>query len=207
MSKQLEIKSTENRHQTFIHEIFQLCRKIVRTRTSTQFLQKCVSNGVNPNFTRFSRKFLSEVNWPKEIIHKKRTQKTKNTIITNQNIISNLNSQLNHLKFIHFHNSTLTHTNNSIEHHFKIANNHELKHKLKLEQKFKQINHAHPHKLATIKIYNDTKLKIPQEVISALEFSGKRSIGGSPDTIQILKSFQYLIENVEEYCNKIKLDK
>lgn len=198
----------ENRHQPLIHEIFHICRKIVRTRNNTTFLEKCIHNGVNPNFTRFSRKFLREVNWSKEVIHQKRTQHTNKTILTNHNIISNLNSQLNQLKSIHFHNSSLTQTNNSINHHFQKANTHEHKHKHNLERKFNNLMHAHhPHNQATIHIYNDTNISIPPAVINCLKFSGKRSIGGSPDTIQILKSFQYLIDEVEEYCKEQKLDK
>ena len=83
----------ENRHPriALIHEII---RKIVRTKNSLLFLERCLLNNVHPKFTQYSRSFLNKVNWSPQVIEEKRKNQTEKAIIDNQNKISLLYSKL-----------------------------------------------------------------------------------------------------------------
>lgn len=197
----------ENRHQNE-RKGYKIILKIQRYQESNEFLQKCLNNQVNPQFTFFKKDLIEKFKWSKQEVKNRRTQITKETYITNTNTISNLESQLT--QHIHLHYSHLSPLN--IHRHIsklrKLAFTNSKSHRQTLLNKFSKLNANHnnpPHH--TIQIINNTELQLPAEIIRILKFGASRSVGGSPRVEQISEKFDYFSETLKQYCQDKGHDK
>ena len=191
----------DTRHKKIL---FTLALAVHVAERNLDFLQNCWSKKLLPNFTRYSSKFLDQVDWSKELLEKKRFEKLENALIAAKNNFILKKSALNNFVNCKLHD--LSHVSkisliNKIK--SEVVQFRKKKDKLQL-LKLKKLESVSRNRVGLQRdILNFTNVSIPRKVKEVLV---KGPSGGSPRMTSLMVQFERLISHWSEYAKSIKTD-
>ena len=190
----------DNRHKI----LFTLALAVHTAEKNLDFLQTCMSKKLIPSFTRFSSKFLDQVNWSKQTLEKKRFEKLEKALCTAKNTFITKKSALN--TFVNSQLQDLSHT-------LKLSMINKIKRKVqnfrrkKDENQFLKLKKLESLSQSKIglqrELLNFTNVSIPGKVKEVLT---KRPAGGSPKMTSLMVQIERLIQHWSEYAKSVNID-
>ena len=187
--------------------VTQIAQKKHKSDESINFLTKCSENHILPNFTKLNAKTIKQAKLSKDKIIQLRKEK-----VTNEIQIQRERFEINSIKFDAAYKklqtmiyskrilgSILNTINNNITHMEKLNDNRRNK---ILHQLINDKNFA----VATINIFNDTQLTLPQNICEILKFGFDHAIGSTPKPVTMLTNFDTFFKHWETYAKTQELD-
>ena len=184
--------------------LFSLILAVHTAEQNLDFLQKCIKKKLLPSFTRFSRKFLENVNWSKVTLERNRFIKLEKAAENATDIFITKKAALNS-----FINTNL----NDLSHVQKRGLISEIKRKVKFHRTRKDKSlFSKLKKLESLSnnvkglqrdVLNFTDCVLPNKVKKILS---KGPSGGSPRMTTLMVNFERLLKHWTEYAKSIKVD-